>query len=153
MIARLLYGVDVLEGLATLPEAIPEICIKAGTSAGGCCGTCGSPFKRIVKGVSGTSKECPKTQLAHEVRGGIGKVTGTVGKSGSGRINEYSETLGWQPTCQCHAETIPCTVLDPFAGSGTTGKVAVSLGRQFIGIDLQVAYLELAKQRLGLFAV
>ena len=33
-------------------------------------------------------------------------------------------------------------VLDPFAGSGTTGVVAVRHGRKFIGIDLSAEYLE-----------
>lgn len=37
-------------------------------------------------------------------------------------------------------------ILDPFCGSGTTGKVALELGRQFIGVDL--AYHDLAKRRI-----
>lgn len=41
-------------------------------------------------------------------------------------------------------------VLDPFIGSGTTAKVARSLGRQCIGIDLSAEYLEMARQRLDL---
>lgn len=36
------------------------------------------------------------------------------------------------------------TVLDPFAGSGTTGMVAGKLGRRFVGIDLSAKYLDLA---------
>lgn len=44
------------------------------------------------------------------------------------------------------------TVLDPFAGSGTVGAVALAHGRSFIGIDLSAEYIELARQRLGLFA-
>lgn len=40
------------------------------------------------------------------------------------------------------------TVLDPFAGSGTTGAVALTHDRQFIGIELNPEYLELAKQRI-----
>lgn len=39
-------------------------------------------------------------------------------------------------------------VLDPFAGSGTTGIAAVRLGREFIGIDLNPQYCEMAKQRI-----
>lgn len=40
------------------------------------------------------------------------------------------------------------TVLDPFCGSGTTGVAALSLGRNFVGIDLSETYLELAKERI-----
>jgi hypothetical protein len=36
---------------------------------------------------------------------------------------------------------VPCTVLDPFAGSGTTLQVAVRLGRHAIGVDLSESYL------------
>ena len=39
-------------------------------------------------------------------------------------------------------------VLDPFAGSGTTGVVAKKLGRKFIGIELVGKYVELAKERI-----
>lgn len=35
-------------------------------------------------------------------------------------------------------------VLDPFAGSGTTGMVALKHGRRFVGIDLSAKYLDLA---------
>lgn len=41
-------------------------------------------------------------------------------------------------------------VLDPFMGSGTTGFVAQRLARDFIGIELNPAYIELAKQRNNL---
>jgi DNA modification methylase len=40
-------------------------------------------------------------------------------------------------------------VLDPFCGSGTTGKVAVRLGREFVGIELNPTYAELARTRIG----
>ena len=39
-------------------------------------------------------------------------------------------------------------VLDPFCGSGTTGVACVSLGRNFIGIDLDQSFLELAAKRI-----
>ena len=41
------------------------------------------------------------------------------------------------------------TVLDPFAGTGTTLAVATGHGRHGIGIDLDPANAELARQRLG----
>lgn len=39
-------------------------------------------------------------------------------------------------------------VLDPFNGSGTTGVAAVQLGHQYIGVDLENAYLDLTTARL-----
>ena len=45
------------------------------------------------------------------------------------------------------AEIVPCTVLDPFAGSGTTGAVALELGRKAILIELNPKYIELIEQR------
>lgn len=41
------------------------------------------------------------------------------------------------------------TVLDPFMGSGTTGKMAKQLGRNFIGIELDKDYFEIAKKRIS----
>ncbi len=38
-------------------------------------------------------------------------------------------------------------VLDPFAGSSTTGLAACSLGRQFVGIDTEEEYLEMSVRR------
>lgn len=40
-------------------------------------------------------------------------------------------------------------VLDPFAGSGTTGVVAVNLGRRFIGIELNPEYVAMAERRIS----
>jgi DNA modification methylase len=39
-------------------------------------------------------------------------------------------------------------VLDPFMGSGTTGCAAVKLGFQFIGIEREEEYLEIARRRI-----
>lgn len=40
------------------------------------------------------------------------------------------------------------TVLDPFAGTGTTNIAALAAGRNSIGIEIEPTYLELAKRRL-----
>ena len=41
------------------------------------------------------------------------------------------------------------TVLDPFAGAGTTGVVALKHGREFIGIELNPEYIAIAAKRLA----
>ena len=47
------------------------------------------------------------------------------------------------------------TVFDPFMGSGTTGKMALQNNRNFIGIELDDKYFQIAKERIensrGLF--
>lgn len=108
---------------APFPPKLVEPCILAGTSARGCCPGCGAPWKRIVEKTS-----IPDT-TAKGSRFDIGKT-------------------GWTPTCGCgRADTVPCTVLDPFGGSGTTGKVALELGRSAILCELNPAYLPLIQQR------
>ena len=61
----------------------------------------------------------------------------------------------WQKPCDCATtERLPCVVLDPFMGSGTTGQVAQDLGRDWIGCELNPDYLKLQAKRtaqLGMF--
>ena len=40
------------------------------------------------------------------------------------------------------------TILDPFMGSGTTGVACKELGRNFIGIEIEPKYFEIAKRRI-----
>ena len=40
------------------------------------------------------------------------------------------------------------TILDPFMGSGTTGVACVQTGRNFIGIEIDPDYFEIAKTRI-----
>jgi adenine-specific DNA methylase len=57
-------------------------------------------------------------------------------------------TLGWRPSCECGTETTPCTVLDPFGGSGTTALVADRLGRNAVLIELNPEYAAMAMRRI-----
>lgn len=41
------------------------------------------------------------------------------------------------------------TVLDPFCGSGTTGVACMQTGRNFIGIELDAGYCEIARRRIA----
>lgn len=51
-------------------------------------------------------------------------------------------------TCLKAGSKVGDLVLDPFSGSGTTGAVAVSMGRNFIGMDLNVDYCAMASERI-----
>jgi len=41
------------------------------------------------------------------------------------------------------------TIIDPFMGSGTTGVACVQMGRNFIGIEIDPGYFEIAKKRIS----
>lgn len=40
------------------------------------------------------------------------------------------------------------TVFEPFLGSGTTGKMAVILNRNFVGFEIHAPYMEIARERI-----
>ncbi len=49
--------------------------------------------------------------------------------------------------CVLAGSRVGDTVLDPFFGSGTVGQVAERLGRNWIGVELNPAYLDLQSER------
>ena len=133
---------------AVFPPEIPEICIKAGTSERGCCSKCGSPWERVVE-----RKRLKRNEFApsdpryrpNVYQGAYGDING---KGDAGYVE--TSTIGWQPTCTCGInETVPCTVLDPFAGAGTTLWVAEQLGVNSIGIELNPEYCEIIRHRMN----
>jgi site-specific DNA-methyltransferase (adenine-specific) len=52
------------------------------------------------------------------------------------------------PTCDCEAAREPAVVLDPFFGAGTTAVAAERLGRDWLGIELNPQFAELAQRRI-----
>lgn len=59
-------------------------------------------------------------------------------------------TIGWKNPCNCNAEFEPGTVLDPFAGSGTTGLVAIKERVNCIMVEIKPEYCEMIERRLNL---
>jgi DNA modification methylase len=53
-----------------------------------------------------------------------------------------------EPTCLCGVDGVPGVVLDPFMGTGTTALAAEKHGRDWIGIELNPKYAEMAEERL-----
>ncbi len=51
--------------------------------------------------------------------------------------------------CNCKAEFNPGIVLDTFMGAGTVGVVAKQYGRDFIGIELNKEYIDIAEKRIA----
>jgi DNA modification methylase len=162
---------------ATFPPKMVAPCILAGTSEKGCCPYCLTPFVRQVDSTADYSRVPAGWDVSSETnhREKRGNYTETNGKyaatekQGSGRkIAETRNkmrahgnktdcipsalTVGFYPGCNCSVlftqESVPCTVLDPFAGACTTGLVAQRLGRNFIGIEISQNYLDIASRRL-----
>ena len=133
---------------ATWPPDLVEPMIRAGTSERGCCPTCGEPWRRVVNNRSVEALDvvvggCP------DRKDGGDRVRDLGGMGGTRLAIKRVGTDQWEPACRCgNQKVIPCTVLDPFSGSATTGMVALREGRNYIGIDLNPEYLPLAEARL-----
>jgi DNA modification methylase len=82
--------------------------------------------------------------------------------SKEGRNKRSVWTIASLPTPEAHFATYPIelpeiciragcpeggTVLDPFAGAGTTGLACLKNGRQFVGIELNAEYIRIAEDR------
>jgi DNA modification methylase len=133
---------------ATYPPDLIKPCILAGTSERGCCADCGAPYERILEKPEFQNKGESSTKYdGQSTAGRLAKLRQAAREAGV----EYTgtkKTLGWKKTCQCTTDlTKPCTVLDPFAGSGTTGEVAGELGRNFIGCELYEKFLPMIERR------
>lgn len=133
---------------ATFPTKLVEPCILAGTSEYGCCASCGAPWRRITERTrsfqsgSGRAGHTPSGKFARSTQAESGDYDIRMGPVLTTR------TIGWQPSCSCGGPVRPCTVLDPFSGAGTTGLVALRLGRNYIGIELNPEYVAMSERRI-----
>lgn len=132
---------------ATMPPDLAETCIMAGTSEAGCCAGCGAPWTRAT---------AERARAEGRVSGNLERTPGTDRIAGASHVGRgfpweasVAVTTGWRPTCSCPPDDpVPCTVLDPFGGAGTTGLVADRLGRSAILIELNPEYCAIAERRL-----
>lgn len=137
---------------AVFPLDLPLRCFKLSTSAIGCCSECGAPWKRVIEKDRVPTRPGNDSKVgrvsqhddspAHEHNGSV------VGNRDPKRHCTVSKTVGWEPTCKCNAEKVPCRVLDPFNGAGTSGIAARQLGLDYTGIEINPDYAEMARQRI-----
>lgn len=110
---------------ATYPPKLITPCVQASTSDDGCCVACGTPWVREFEKV----------------------------KKPADNKKGYTVTLednGFHKDCKCKTtEKKRCLVLDPFNGTGTTGEVAITHEQNYVGIELNPEYLEIARDRLN----
>jgi DNA modification methylase len=99
----------------------------------------GKPFLWYVKeGRKKKDYECPLDTL----KGGSDE------EWKESQIHKWGQPVSW---FQHYIERLTNegdTILDPFMGSGTTGVACKNLNRNFIGIELDEQYFEIAKKRI-----
>ena len=147
-----------LSHFAVFPTRLVARCLRASLPAGGCCARCGAASARVLS--DGEPDAAWQTASGADRSGGyIG--TSRDGASAAGAQDASATkarilagmrkktTVGWKPTCGCGAvlNQRPL-VLDPFSGVGTTALVALRLGADSVGIDLNQDYIRMAESRL-----
>jgi DNA modification methylase len=134
---------------ATFPKDLIEPCIKAGTSEIGHCPVCNARWKRIKI----------DTGKRHDVEIYTGKAVKDYEDASvqnpSDTKRRVLESMSkiykheWIPTCECKEKPVADIVFDPFMGSGTTAQVALELGRQYLGCELNSSYETLQQERIS----
>ena len=131
---------------AVFPPTLVEPCIRAGAPEQGCCPTCGAAWKRVVERTGGTWAARKAAGYPIEIKG---QSTALAAQAGVHLGSSESHTRGWEPCCACPSHNpVPCTVLDPFGGSGTTMATALALGRRALSIEIAPDYEAMTDARI-----
>lgn len=140
-----------LEHFASYPDKLVEPMIRSSSSDGGCCSKCGANLERITE-------ETPDLEHRKQCGGNDqGEYFGQAHKNFKGnKVQDASDvkrrilasmmikkTIGFKPTCPCPVSgVVPCRVMDPFHGTGTTSRVAVNHGRDYTGCEISDDYFK-----------
>jgi DNA modification methylase len=136
---------------AVYPESLVEPLLKA-TCPPMVCAACGTPYTHIVerRGLPDRYKDRQSNSAGYK-RPGDNPSKSEESSPARDAGKELLVDKGWSKGCDCETDTTESgIVLDPFAGAGTTCKVAKDHGRRFVGIDLNAEYVSMAQARCGL---
>lgn len=153
------------EVVAQFPQSDAKPLAKEGSGAGGIwAGSTGAPAGDVYADVGSAARffYCPKASRADRNSGLFIGAAPVVAKNATMRD---CETADWtarngnsHPTVKptdlmaylCRLVTPPGgVVLDPFMGSGSTGKACMREGFRFVGCELEPEYLAIAAARIG----
>lgn len=153
------------EVLAGFPADRPGATSNGRKGARGACyGEYGAMPQMPGRGDSGSAARffyCPKASKSDRDEGCEEfelRVAGGMEGRNDGSLGSVTKSRNTHPTVKptdlmrylCRLVTPPGgTVLDPFTGSGSTGKAAILEGFRFIGIEREAEYVEIAKARIA----
>jgi DNA modification methylase len=128
---------------AIFPRKLVELCVLAGT-AESCCAACGMPYQQET-----ARRKVPDrpNRVQNRVGDSLEEAHGADGRTGL-RYNIEVVEGPWAPACTCGVAVASCSVLDPFAGSGTVALVARQHGRAWMCFDLNPEYEKIAERRM-----
>lgn len=131
---------------ASYPKKLVERMIRAGCPEF-VCSKCGKAKRKKIFYKGESTSEKIKQRGTTEKRDIDGIKQSLDYKGGHETNIRDIEKIEYE-TCNCNVPFIPGTVLDPFAGSGTTGIVARQLNRDFILIEVGQEYIDIIKERM-----
>jgi DNA modification methylase len=127
---------------AAFPERLVSHFLPRSVSPMGCCASCGTPWRRAVK-------QTTYSPFRARVPQGTSPTMSYKGSDFRTSEPPDREDRGFFPSCSCGTSARRnCVVLDPFSGWATTGVVAVRHGCDYVGLDIQAAYLDAAEKRV-----
>src|SRR3990167_10336765 len=123
---------------ATFPETLIETPIKAGCPEM-ICKKCGVAREKIFKSMF----------KQHSIGATSGAYLKERNFKGDNTVRNSQEFTGEYTDCGCNAGWDSGIVLDPFMGAGTTALVAKKFGRNYLGVELNKSYIDIANRRLA----
>lgn len=99
----------------------------------------------------------PKIMKYDKIESGDDRTNRPFGHSGNNDRNDIGNIyiqkdtieIGTIPSCDCNESFEPGIVLDPFMGSGTTAIESITQFKNWIGIELNPLYIEIAEKRIA----